>query len=63
MTETVQANEALETRRRQAMDRMDRNDSLIREARAGRIADVIDEADVVSRVAVADFFARESEQE
>lgn len=63
MTQTAQANEALEARRAQALARMDRNDELVRDVRAGRIAEVIADADVGERVSVSDFFSRENEQE
>ncbi|MEI3807587.1 hypothetical protein V6R85_23995 [Agrobacterium sp. CCNWLW32] len=49
---------ALEARRQQALARMDRNDEMVREARAARIATLIDEAEIVSRVTADEFLSR-----
>lgn len=61
MPKTAEGTAALEARRQQALARMDRNDELVREARAGRIAAVIDEAEIVSRETAADFLSRKNE--
>jgi len=55
------AAEEIEARRQQALARMDSNDELVREARAGRIAAAIDEAEIVSREPAADFLSRKNE--
>lgn len=61
MAHTAEGIAAIEARRQQALDRMDRNDALVREARAGRIAVLVDEAEVASRMTPAEFFSREHE--
>jgi len=63
MAQTAQGLAALEARRQQTLDRMDRNDELVREVRAGRIAAAIHGAEVASRVPVDQFFSRENESE
>ena len=61
MAHTAEGIAAIEARRRQTLDRMDRNDALVREARAGRISEIADEAEVVSRMTTSEFFSREHE--
>lgn len=61
MTQTAEGIAAIEARRKQALARMDRNDSLVREARANRIGELAEEADVASRMTTAEFFSREHE--
>jgi hypothetical protein len=62
MARTAEGMAALEERRKQALARMDRNDEVVREARAGRIADAINTSEIVSRVPTDEFFSREHEQ-
>jgi len=62
MPMSAEATATLEARRRQTIERMDRNDELVREARAARIAAVIDEAVIVSRVPADEFLARKHDK-
>lgn len=62
MPMSAEATAALEARRKQAFARMDRNDEMVREARAARIAAVIDEAEIVSRVPADEFLARKHDE-
>lgn len=63
MARTEEGTAAIEARRKQALARMDRNDELVRDVRAGRIAAAITDAEVASRVPVGEFFSREHEQD
>jgi hypothetical protein len=63
MARTAEGIAALEARRKQALARMDRNDALVDDVRAGRLATAISDAEVVSRVPVSEFFSREHEQD
>lgn len=66
MPMSAEATAALEARRKQTLDRMDRNDELVREARAARIAAAIaaaiDDAEIVSRVPADEFLARKPDK-
>ncbi len=62
MPMSAEATAILEARRRQTLERMDRNDEMVREARAARIAAVIDEAEIVSRVPADEFLARKHDK-
>lgn len=62
MPMSAEAAATLEARRKQTLDRMDRNDGLVREARAVRIAAVIDEAEIASRVPADEFLARKHDK-
>lgn len=62
MPMSAEAAAIIEARRKQTLDRMDRNDDLVREARAARIAAAIDEAEIVSRVPADEFLARKHDK-
>ncbi|SMD16242.1 hypothetical protein [Rhizobium sp. RU36D] len=62
MPMSAEAAAIIEARRQQTLERMDRNDELVREARAARIAAAIDEADVVSCVPADEFLARKHDE-
>jgi hypothetical protein len=55
---SAEAAAILEARRRRTIERMDRNDEMVREARASRIVAAIEEAEIVSRVPADEFLAR-----
>ncbi|PTV70202.1 hypothetical protein [Agrobacterium pusense] len=59
---SAEATAILEARRRQTLDRMDRNDDLVREARAARIAAAINEPVIVSRVPADEFLASKQDK-
>ncbi len=63
MARTAEATAAIEARRQQALERMDRNDALVREVRAGRISELADEAEGATRMTTGEFFSREHEQD
>lgn len=62
MRKSIDATTTLEARRRQALERMDRNDELVREARAGEIAAIATEAEIASRVPPDEFIARKHDK-
>lgn len=62
MSKSAEAAAIIEARRQQTLDRMDRNDEMVREARAARIVAAIKEAEIVSRVPVDEFLTRKHDK-